>query len=43
MDVDALVRGLMTFVRSWLGYHSCGTSLLYHGSDGPGEITEDRW
>jgi hypothetical protein len=36
MEVDALVRSLMTFVRSWLGCHSRGTSLLYHGGDGPG-------
>jgi hypothetical protein len=35
MELHALARGLMTFVRSWLGCHSCGTSLLYHGGDVP--------
>jgi hypothetical protein len=29
MDSHALVRSLVASVRFWLGFHGCGTSLLY--------------
>jgi hypothetical protein len=29
MESNALVRSLVASVRFWLGFHDCGTSLLY--------------
>jgi hypothetical protein len=29
MESHALVRSLVASVRFWLGFHGCGTSLLY--------------
>lgn len=29
MESNALVRRLVASVRFWLGFHGCGTSLLY--------------
>src|SRR5947209_5891107 len=29
MESHALVRSLVASVRFWLGFHACGTSLLY--------------
>jgi hypothetical protein len=32
MESHALVRSLVASVRFWLGFHGCGTSLLYRVS-----------